>query len=345
MTDMRRAAIHRWLESETGFQLQSLAIASADASFRRYWRATGRGGNTAIVMDAPPDKEDIAPYLKVVGLLAPLGIHVPQVRAVDAAQGLVLMEDLGSTVIPGRAPVRQRSGSPVRRCDAGAARPATAGRPLRRANSPPYDAAALDREMALMPEWFLGRHLQYRTNADEQALLARTTAWLRDEVLRQPVVFVHRDYHSRNLMLLPANNPGVIDFQDAVAGPVGYDLVSLFKDCYIRWPRERVQGWLRTYRQRLKAADGGALLAGADETEFLRWFDLAGLQRHIKVLGIFARLCHRDGKPGYLADLPLTLDYVRDAAARYSETQPLARWLEDRVVAQLPLANKRALAP
>jgi len=208
-----------------------------------------------------------------------------------------------------------------------------------------YDAAALDREMALMPEWFLGRHLQYRTNADEQALLARTTAWLRDEVLRQPVVFVHRDYHSRNLMLLPANNPGVIDFQDAVAGPVGYDLVSLFKDCYIRWPRERVQGWLRTYRQRLKAADGGALLAGADETEFLRWFDLAGLQRHIKVLGIFARLCHRDSKPGYLADLPLTLDYVRDAAARYSETQPLARWLEDRVVAQLPLANKRALAP
>jgi len=344
MTDMRRAAIHRWLESETGFQLQSLAIASADASFRRYWRATERGGNTAIVMDAPPDKEDIAPYLKVVGLLAPLGVHVPQVRAVDAAQGFVLMEDLGSqsylAALQSGSDPEALYGDAMQSLLALQLRGGVAARELA-----PYDAAALDREMALMPEWFLGRHLQYRMDADEQSLLARTTAWLRDEVLRQPVVFVHRDYHSRNLMLLPANNPGVIDFQDAVAGPVGYDLVSLFKDCYIRWPRERVQGWLRTYRQRLNAADGGRLLAGADEREFLRWFDLAGLQRHIKVLGIFARLCHRDSKPGYLADLPLTLDYVRDAAARYSETQPLARWLEDRVVAQLPLANKRALAP
>jgi hypothetical protein len=344
MTDMRRAAIHRWLESETGFQLQSLAIASADASFRRYWRATERGGNTAIVMDAPPDKEDIAPYLKVVGLLAPLGVHVPQVRAVDAAQGFVLMEDLGSqsylAALQSGSDPEDLYGDAMQSLLALQLRGGAAARKLA-----PYDAAALDREMALMPEWFLGRHLQYRMNADEQALLARTTAWLRDEVLRQPVVFVHRDYHSRNLMRLPANNPGVIDFQDAVAGPVAYDLVSLFKDCYIRWSRERVQGWLRSYRQRLKAADGGALLAGADEREFLRWFDLAGLQRHIKVLGIFARLCHRDGKPGYLADLPLTLDYVRDAAARYSETQTLARWLEDRVVAQLPLANKRALAP
>ena len=344
MTDMRRAAIHRWLESETGMQLQSLAIASADASFRRYWRATGRGGSTAIVMDAPPDKEDIAPYLKVVALLAPLGVHVPEVRAVDAAQGFVLMEDLGSqsylAALQSGSDPETLYGDALQALLALQLRGGVAARELA-----PYDAAALDREMALMPEWFLGRHLQYRMNADEQALLARTTAWLRDEVLRQPVVFVHRDYHSRNLMRLPANNPGVIDFQDAVAGPVGYDLVSLFKDCYIRWPRERVHGWLRTYRQRLNAADGGRLLAGADEREFLRWFDLAGLQRHIKVLGIFARLCHRDSKPGYLADLPLTLDYVRDAAARYSETQPLARWLEDRMVAQLPLANKKALAP
>lgn len=343
MTDMRRAAILRWLESETGLQLQSLAIASADASFRRYWRATDRDGQTAIVMDAPPGKEDITPYLKIVGLLAPLGIHVPEVRAVDAAQGFVLMEDLGSqsylaALESGNDP-DALYGDALRALLALQLHGGAAARELA-----PYDAAALDREMALMPEWFLGRHLQYHMNPDEEALLARTMAWLRDEVLRQPVVFVHRDYHSRNLMLLPANNPGVIDFQDAVAGPVAYDLVSLFKDCYIRWPRERVQGWLRTYRRDLNAADGGRLLAGADEREFLRWFDLAGLQRHIKVLGIFARLCHRDSKPGYLADLPLTLAYVRDAAARYSETQALARWLEERLVSQLPLANERALA-
>ena len=343
MTDMRRAAIHRWLESETGLQLQSLAIASADASFRRYWRATDRSGNTAIVMDAPPDKEDIAPYLKIVGLLAPLGIHVPQLRAVDAAQGFVLMEDLGSqsylAALESGSDPDTLYGDATRVLLALQLRGGTAARELA-----PYDAAALDREMALMPEWFLGRHLQYRMNSDEAALLERTSAWLRTEVLRQPVVFVHRDYHSRNLLCLPADNPGVIDFQDAVAGPVAYDLVSLFKDCYIRWPRERVRAWLRTYRQQLNAADGGHLLAGVDEREFLRWFDLAGLQRHIKVLGIFARLCHRDGKPGYLADLPLTLDYVRDAAARYSETQALARWIEARLVAQLPQANNRALA-
>ncbi len=343
MTDMRRAAIHRWLDSETGFQLQSLAIASADASFRRYWRATDRAGNTAIVMDAPPDKEDIAPYLKIAGLLAPLGVHVPEVRAVDPAQGFVLMEDLGSqsylAALESGSDPDTLYDDAIRALLAMQLQGGAAARELAA-----YDAAALEREMALMPEWFLRRHLQYRMNPDEEALLARTMAWLRDEVLRQPVVFVHRDYHSRNLMRLPANNPGVIDFQDAVAGPVAYDLVSLFKDCYIRWPRERLQVWLRNYRQRLHAADGGRTLAGCDERELLRWFDLAGLQRHVKVLGIFARLCHRDGKPGYLADLPLTLNYVRDAAARYSETQALARWIEERLVAQLPLANKRVLA-
>ena len=341
MTDRRRAAILRWLHSQTGFSVQSLAIASADASFRRYWRATNSAGATAIVMDAPPDKESIAPFLKVAGLLAPLGVHVPEVRAVDLAQGFVLLEDLGSqpylAALDAGGDPDALYGDALQTLLAMQLRGGTAARELA-----PYDAAVLDREMALMPEWFLAKHLGYRMTADETALLTTTTAWLRDAALTQPVVFVHRDYHSRNLMQLPTNGPGVIDFQDALAGPVAYDLVSLFKDCYIRWPRERVKGWLRDFRQRLRAEDGGRLLAGADEREFLRWFDLAGLQRHIKVLGIFARLWHRDGKAGYLTDLPLTLDYVRDAAARYSELQAFARWLEARIVPELPLANKRA---
>jgi aminoglycoside/choline kinase family phosphotransferase len=343
MTDLRRAAIVRWLATLPGFELQSMAIASADASFRRYWRATDAMGRTAIVMDAPPDKEDIGPYLKVARLLAPLGVHVPEVRAEDLQQGFVLLEDLGSTAyqtaLQGGGDVDALYGAATRTLLALQTRGADAAREL-----PPYDAAVLDREMALMDEWFVQRHLELTLSAEDSAMLTRTLVWIRDEVLTQPVVFVHRDYHSRNLMVLPCGGPGVIDFQDALAGPVGYDLVSLFKDCYVRWPRERVEGWLRDYRQQLRAAGGAALLAGADEREFLRWFDLAGLQRHIKVLGIFARLWHRDGKPAYLADLPLTLDYVRDAAARYSETQPLARWAEARLAPNLASANKRALA-
>jgi N-acetylmuramate 1-kinase len=154
-------------------------------------------------------------------------------------------------------------------------------------------------------------------------------------------VFVHRDYHARNLLVVAERNPGIVDFQDALAGPVGYDLVSLLKDCYIAWPRRQVVAWVRSFRARLRAHGGEP---GASDAQFLRWFDLIGVQRHIKVLGIFCRLWYRDGKPGYLADLPRTLDYVRETGARYAELAPLARFLEERVVAQLPRANARIAA-
>jgi N-acetylmuramate 1-kinase len=195
--------------------------------------------------------------------------------------------------------------------------------------------------MALMPEWFCARHLLLPLAAADQALLAATFEFLVAESLAQPTVFVHRDYHSRNLMALAVGNPGVIDFQDALAGPCGYDLVSLLKDCYIDWPRTRVEHWVGDYRARLIAAGGDG---GSDEVLFLRWFDLVGLQRHIKVLGIFARLWYRDGKSGYLGDLPRTLDYVRDTARRYRELQPFSHWVETRLATALAGANERALA-
>jgi aminoglycoside/choline kinase family phosphotransferase len=195
--------------------------------------------------------------------------------------------------------------------------------------------------MALMPEWFLGRHLSLTLSAAESELLEAAFEFLIAEALAQPRVFVHRDYHARNLMVVGERNPGIIDFQDALCGPVGYDLVSLLKDCYIVWPRPRVLSWVQAYRARL--LDRGGPAAGS-EAEFLRWFDLIGVQRHIKVLGIFCRLWYRDGKPGYLPDLPRTLDYVREASARYGELGALARFLEERVTAQLPQANARVAA-
>ena len=206
---------------------------------------------------------------------------------------------------------------------------------------PPYDRAALEREMALMPEWFCARHLQLALDDADRGVLAESFEFLTLEALAQPLVFVHRDYHSRNLMLLPSANPGIIDFQDALSGPVGYDLVSLLKDCYIDWPRARVEHWVSAYRARLGVAGG---LAGSSEREFLRWFDLIGLQRHIKVLGIFARLWYRDRKSAYLPDLPRTLEYVLDAARRHVELRGFAHWLQRRVVPAFGSANARALA-
>jgi aminoglycoside/choline kinase family phosphotransferase len=317
-----------------------LEPASNDASFRRYFRAWRADGATRVVMDAPPGKEDTAPFLKVAALLAGCGVHVPQIEAVDAARGFVLLEDLGTSSYLARldagadpAPLYTDALAALQRM---ALHGLTAAREL-----PPYDRTALQRELALMPEWFCGRHLRLTLDAADRELLAATFELLTRAALEQPTVFVHRDYHSRNLMWLPQRNPGILDFQDALAGPITYDLVSLLKDCYIDWPRARVQQWVADYRVRL-AADGAAV--GADLQQFLRWFDLIGLQRHIKVLGIFARLWWRDGKRGYLADLPRTLQYVRAAAARYPELSAFAAWLERRVVPAFGPANAAALA-
>jgi hypothetical protein len=341
MVDVRIALIRDWLSGELGWPRDMrLEPASADASFRRYFRIWRASGSTAVVMDAPPDKEDTAPYLHISRLLAGCGVHVPAVEAADTKRGFLLLEDLGRTHMLARLGAGGEPdllyGEALATLALIQTRGAAAVSELR-----PYDAQALDREMQLLPTWFCARHLRLTLGPEDTGLLAETFDFLIRELLTQPVVFVHRDYHSRNLMITAERSPGVIDFQDALAGPIGYDLVSLLKDCYISWPRARVSAWLEGYRGRLQAAGSGA---GANGGEFLRWFDLAGLQRHLKVLGIFARLWYRDGKRDYLADLPLTLEYVRDTAARYSELRRFSEWLERKLVPGLGAANARELA-
>jgi N-acetylmuramate 1-kinase len=347
--DARLSLIRSWLTRDLGWRIGRISVASADASFRRYFRVS-RGdvdpaawapkADTLIVMDAPPGKEDIAPYLKVSSLLEQAGAHVPHVFASDDKRGFIVMEDLGdkqylASLKTGRG-VDKLYGEALTTLANIQVRGLRASAAL-----PPYDRAPLERELNLMPEWFLRKHLGLELSPEERALITVTNEILINEALLQPQVFVHRDYHSRNLMILPNDNkggPGVIDFQDALRGPVGYDLVSLLKDCYISWSRERVERWVRGYRRVL--GNLGANV-GDSEYQFMRWFDLIGVQRHIKVLGIFARLWHRDGKIGYLADLPLTFEYVRDACRRYPELVEFERWLAWRVEPLLAPANAR----
>jgi len=338
-TDARVALIRDWLARELRRPAARIEPASSDASFRRYFRVFCSGG-TYVVMDAPPGKEDVRPYLKVSRLLESLGAHVPHVHAADAERGLLLLEDLGATLYLERLEAGDDPG-PLYADALGVLATIQVRGHAACAELAPYGRAELLREMALMPEWFLGRHLALAPAAEETRLIDAAFEFLIAEALAQPVVFVHRDYHARNLMVVRERNPGIIDFQDALRGPVGYDLVSLLKDCYIAWPRARVVEWVSGYRELLRS-QGGA--AGDSEQQFLRWFDLIGVQRHIKVLGIFCRLWYRDGKPGYLPDLPRTLDYVRDTCARYAELTALGSFLEQRVVAPLSRANAQVAA-
>jgi len=339
-SDSRLALLTRWVTEDLGFTGSRIEPASADASFRRYFRLT-RGPDSYIVMDAPPDKEALEPFVSVARALVEIGLNVPVVLARDTGQGLLLLSDLGTRqyldALEGEREVERLYADALDALVRLQTRGAQKARAL-----PPYDRALLRREMELMPEWFLGRHLASPAGSEERALLDRVFELLETSALAQPAVFVHRDYHSRNLLLSEENNPGILDFQDAVRGAVTYDAVSLLKDCYIAWPRERVMGWLLGYRERLLAA---GFELEADEAGFIRWFDLMGLQRHIKVLGIFARLFYRDGKSGYLKDLPRVLAYARDAAARYPETEELARHIEARIEPAFRAAQARCGAP
>jgi hypothetical protein len=334
--DARLALLQDWLARDLGLAPERIERASSDASFRRYFRVVC-DDCTLVAMDAPPPTEDVRPYLHVTALLEPLGIHVPHVYEADPARGFVLLEDLGATHYLAQLGA---GGDPQRLY--GDALQALAEIQLRGAAAAselaPYDRAPLARELALMPEWFLDRHLALELTGAEREMIVAAFEFLIGEALSQPEVFVHRDYHSRNLMVVAERNPGVIDFQDALRGPIGYDLVSLLKDCYISWPRQRVLEWVSGYRSLLQARGGRV---GGGPAQFLRWFDLIGVQRHIKVLGIFARLWYRDGKPAYLRDLPLTFDYVRESCRLYPELGPLSEFLEHRVVPELPRANER----
>ncbi len=336
-SDSRLEMLTRWVTQDLGFDEGSIAPASADASFRRYFRLS-RGGDSYIVMDAPPDKEELAPFLKVGRILSAIGVNAPAVLARDEARGFLLLTDLGTRLYLDA--LRDDSAADTLYGDALHAleQIQTADAALG-AHLPPYGHDLLMREMQLMPEWFLQRHLGLTPSAAQREMLNRTFESLSRSAAEQPAVIVHRDYHSRNLLVTAQRNPGILDFQDAVRGPVTYDLVSLLKDCYIAWPAARVREWALGYRESLLERG----FAAGTALEFMRWFDLIGLQRHIKVLGIFARLCYRDGKSGYLKDLPRVLDYTRTAAAAYPETAPFAHFLATQVEARFAEAQAREL--
>lgn len=308
----------------------TLRVASADASFRSYWRVT-RAGSDVIVMDSPPAQEPVQPWLDIGARLAAAGLHVPAVFAADPVRGFLLLEDLGTrTYLPElhADSVARLYGEAL---DALFVLQTLDAAPLQR-----YDEARLRMELDYLPEWFLQRHLGCRVEAAERELLDRAFRHLLDVVQAQPYCFVHRDFHSRNLMITPTRSPGIIDFQGALRGPLTYDLASLLRDCYIAWPPEDVAAWVDTYRRRLVAAG----ITDADAQQFRHWFDYTGLQRHIKVLGLFCRLCYRDGKTQYLADLPLVLRYVLEVAGDYAELADFAALLA-RATADVDLNRRR----
>jgi hypothetical protein len=321
--DNRLDTLKDWVGQVLDLREYELRPASADASFRRYFRVSGSGA-TYIVMDAPPDKEDSRPFIEIAQCLHQLGLNVPEVLEQDLARGYLLLTDLGQ-----QSYLAQLNESTVERLygDAlGALVILQAGIFTDPGFLPEYDAVLLRRELELFREWYLGRHLGLTLSGTQTTVLDEAFTLLVRSALAQPRVWVHRDYHSRNLMVTPANNPGILDFQDAVRGPATYDLVSLLRDCYIAWPLERIEEWALGY-QTLALQSG--LPVSADETRFLREFDLMGVQRHLKATGIFARLNHRDGKPAYLDDIPRTLGYVVGVSGRHPALHGLHRLLMD----------------
>ena len=314
----RLAQLQQWLESLATNTYSNLEPASADASFRQYFRITNtQDKKTYIVMDAPPEKEDCRPFLQITELIRNIGVNAPDIIAMDMQQGFILLDDLGNKPYLDHLDENSADDLYIDAIDA-LIKMQTIDAIL-----PVYDENLLQNEMDLFETWYLNRHLDTQLDETQKVSLNNIFDLLIQNAIEQPQVFVHRDYHSRNLMITDQNNPGVIDYQDAVIGPITYDLVSLFKDCYIEWPREKVELWLELYLARITPA---RLI---DKETLLRWFDLMGVQRHLKVLGIFARLNYRDGKSQYLNDLPLTLKYVLDTCERYDELQPLKQLFED----------------
>jgi aminoglycoside/choline kinase family phosphotransferase len=316
--DSRFEQLQDWLKTVAGIHDYEIAPASADASFRRYFRvrfdATSR-----IIMDAPPEQEDCHPFIHVSSLMAAIGLHVPVVLRQDLQQGFLLLTDLGD-----RLYLSELNTDTVESLYGDALQALLRLQSHGVADLPPYDRDLLMNEMELFRQWYLERHLGLQLSEDENATIDAAFTYLADQALQQPRVIVHRDYHSRNLMV-SSPNPGILDFQDAVIGPITYDLVSLLRDCYIAWPRNQVVNWVSQY---YRQAQVEGLLENVSEVQFLNWFDLMGIQRHLKASGIFARLNYRDGKSGYLKDIPRTLGYVIDVGKDYPALRPFIELVE-----------------
>lgn len=287
-------------------------------------------------MDAPPPIEDVGSFVQVAHLLERAGVTVPGVHAVDREQGFVLLDDLGNLRYLDE--LTAETADRLYRDAIEALVTYQQAVDIRCCGRAQYDEDLLRRELGLFREWYLERLLGMRLEAADGALLEETAAILIQSALEQPRVFVHRDYHSRNLMVCLDGNPGILDFQDAVIGPITYDLASLLRDCYISWPEPRVDRWIACY---LENARAGGLAIRCEDAQFRRWFDLMGLQRHLKAIGIFSRLKLRDGKDGYLGDIPRTLRYVTDVCDRYGELSGFAAFLDNGVMMR---ATREAVA-
>ncbi len=318
---IRENALKEWLETIIGHQRFTLSLLAGDASFRRYFRVTYDGINQ-ILMDAPPEKESTKPFLEVDKILTAKDILTPRIYAVNAAAGFILLEDFGDQLLLNTLNAENVDGYYKKAMDILFRIQAD----LPCANAlPEFNTAFMLEEMDLFKTWFLENYLSLRLTNEEKQLINNSLSKIADEIQKLPQVMIHRDYHSRNLMVI-GDQLGVIDFQDAMLGPVCYDLVSLLKDCYISWPRAALLEWLNHFHQRSTAANTMSFEA------FTRAFDLCGLQRHLKVLGIFSRLYLRDGKSAYLKDLPLTLNYVMACGESYIDMHPFCDFMKTRIV-------------
>lgn len=324
--DKRADDLLSWLKNKLQYDVSNMHPLAGDASFRRYFRVTLNGQRQAVVMDAPPEVEQIGPFVKIAQTFARLGVRAPEILASDSAQGFLLLTDFGDRLYLSQLSEKSADSLyqeaisallQLQRCDG-----------IDDYTMPSFDHDFILMELARLPEWFLGRQLKMSLSSAEDRLLNDTFGILAENILQQPTVCVHRDYHSRNLLVLDNGEVGVLDFQDAVWGPVSYDLVSLLKDCYIVWPAHRVERWVAFYYD--MAVTQGVLPA-VGLSQFVQWFHWTGIQRHLKVLGIFSRLNQRDGKPGYLKDMPRVFDYVMEALPHYPQLTEFHSFLQRRV--------------
>lgn len=328
--DVRQQLLQTWVQQAlTDLNLPkaqgSLTTVSGDASFRRYFRQAVIGGSF-IAVDAPPDKEDNPVFVEIALAWYKQGIAVPKVIKADFEQGFMLLGDMGDQLLLPLLTEESADDLYEQAMDS----------LIHIANSqhvlPPYDQELLDREMALFRDWFLLEYLNFELTTNDERILRDTFELLRESALGQIQVPVHRDYHSRNIMVLEDKSLGIIDFQDAVQGAITYDLVSLLRDCYISWPQEKVHAWVRSYFAKAKKAQ---IIGAISEQQFILWFDWMGLQRHIKVAGIFSRLAIRDGKQDYLNDIPLTLAYIVEVSAQYDALSEFNMWLQTRLLPKI----------
>ncbi len=333
--DLRTILMFDWLENDLLLTVTACALASSDASFRRYFRAR-TSDDQFIVMDAPPSQENIQPFIRVAKLLAQSQVNVPNIYQQNLTDGFLLLEDFGSQCFLDRLDASTADSLYESAFDS--LFKLQTRTPIQDAGLPRYDEPLLHRELAIFEEWFLGQLLDIQIPA---TVWETVRAILTVSALEQPNTCVHRDYHSRNLMVLDSDSPGVIDFQDAVIGPITYDLVSLLRDCYIAWPEQRVEQWRNGYCERLQQAG----LIDCSPEQFKCWFDLMGLQRHLKAIGIFSRLHLRDGKSNYLADIPRTLNYVTTICATYPELAEFNDFLSKQVLPEYGKHSTPTVAP